>query len=116
MPYKCKQKQKEAQAKHYQENKDSYRKARRDTRQRRRDFVKSQMRPCDDCGIYHPAIMDWHHREPEHKVGAICTLIKNSNMETIIDELQKCDCLCSNCHRLRHYGASLVFDGVSESD
>ena len=102
MPYKCKLKQKEASAKHYQENKERYRQSNRDTIKRRREFVASQLRPCDDCGVFHPAIMDWHHREPENKVGAISRLCKDSNMEAIMDEIQKCDCLCSNCHRIRH--------------
>jgi len=105
MPYKCKLKQKEASARHYQLHKKNYHQSHKDTIKRRREFVASQMRPCDDCGFYNAAAMDWHHRDPSTKVGAISTLCKSSNMQVIVDELDKCDCLCSNCHRIRHHGA-----------
>ena len=61
---------------------------------------------CLDCRIKYKSdinefIFDFHHRDPKQKDFAISEYRAN-NFETIKLELDKCDLLCSNCHRLRH--------------
>lgn len=55
--------------------------------------------PCMDCGVEYPHyVMDFDHRNPEEKevnVGAARSIKK-----TII-EIEKCDVVCANCHRIR---------------
>jgi hypothetical protein len=58
--------------------------------------------PCK-CGEDHPACLDFHHRDPSTKSfcpnEGIKKCVKPSLM---IEELAKCDVLCSNCHRKEH--------------
>ena len=59
---------------------------------------------CNDCGVtYHPAVYDFHHTSDnkEHNVGQM--IKENRRLEEILNEASKCELLCSNCHRLRHY-------------
>jgi hypothetical protein len=58
---------------------------------------------CVDCGECRPisAIYDFHHKDPTLKDFSIG---KNTlKFESITKELDKCELLCSNCHRIRHY-------------
>lgn len=61
---------------------------------------------CLDCKISYPqepyVIFDFHHRDPSQKDLDWSKLRLTSN-EKIKLELDKCDLLCSNCHRKRHY-------------
>ena len=65
-------------------------------------------KPCADCGgIFDPICMDYHHIDPSTKhrgsVSGIRGLIKSGyGMKRIREEMDKCVCLCANCHRLRH--------------
>tara|TARA_R100000963_G_scaffold30428_1_gene21699 strand:+ start:310 stop:1044 length:735 start_codon:yes stop_codon:yes gene_type:complete len=63
---------------------------------------------CVDCvkqgrdGIFPPCAMDFHHLDPtqkEHKPSAL--LMKE--WAVFKTEVDKCELLCSNCHRIRHY-------------
>lgn len=58
---------------------------------------------CIDCGETHPATLDFHHRDPSEKKATIARLLSVSSITTIQTEIAKCDLLCSNCHRKRHY-------------
>jgi len=61
--------------------------------------------PCYDCGIKHPPIvMDFDHREPNDKIVEVAkAVVANWSLDRILDEVEKCDIVCSNCHRLRTY-------------
>lgn len=61
---------------------------------------------CSDCGFVHvvdinESVFDFHHRDRAEKDFTI-TAARARILETIKDELDKCDLLCANCHRLRH--------------
>ena len=60
-------------------------------------------RPCMDCeGYFNPWQMDFDHREPCKKSFTIgrCT---NYRIDKLLEEIKKCDVICSNCHRERTY-------------
>ena len=58
---------------------------------------------CLDCGVEgNPWIFDFHHRDPEEKEFHWGNH-RTSNWENLKVELDKCDLLCSNCHRTRHH-------------
>ena len=72
--------------------------------QRKLWLEKLKDRPCADCGVkYPPYVMDFDHRDAEIKVASISwlTLHNTSNLEKIKLEMEKCDLVCSNCHRIR---------------
>lgn len=57
-----------------------------------------------DCGkIYPPWVMDFDHREGMEKIGSISSLAihNTSSFLNIKKEIEKCDLVCSNCHRDR---------------
>lgn len=58
---------------------------------------------CMDCGyVGHPSVYDFHHRDPNLKDPNFRSILMRSWLN-IISELDKCDLLCSNCHRIKHY-------------
>src|SRR5665213_1792263 len=60
--------------------------------------------PCTDCHeIYPPHVMDFDHVRLG-KVASISTLVRNGPFEALQRELQKCELVCSNCHRVRTQG------------
>lgn len=57
---------------------------------------------CHHCnGVFHPSAMEFHHRDPESKEVTI-GMVANKRWEVIKEELDKCELLCSNCHRILH--------------
>ena len=64
---------------------------------------------CEICGFNdHPKAIDFHHINPETKVVGIGKFINGrqcniENQKIIKEELEKCQCLCANCHRIKHF-------------
>jgi len=60
---------------------------------------------CSECGYNeHPAALDFHHLE--NKDRSITRLVSgNFKWSRVLTDLQKCDVLCSNCHRVIHSSA-----------
>ena len=57
---------------------------------------------CTRCGYNKSfAALDWHHRDPNIKDPQ---WNKGWNYERLKTELDKCDLVCSNCHRELHHG------------
>jgi hypothetical protein len=59
--------------------------------------------PCMDCGgKFHPCAMDFDHRPGTLKHKAISRMVGDQyNLDSIMEEVAKCDLVCANCHRLR---------------
>ena len=59
---------------------------------------------CERCGYdKNISAFDFHHRDPKNKDSQLdMRHLSNSNMNWIIEEFEKCDVLCSNCHRKWH--------------
>jgi hypothetical protein len=74
----------------------------------RRRYIKRQAilykgGKCIDCGyddINHTEVFDFHHTNPSEKDYTISANAKS--FAKIKPELDKCDLLCANCHRIRH--------------
>lgn len=106
MPYQDKQKQKEAQRKHYLNNKSKYRDSLRKRKKRNKEFVYSMKMECLQCGLKDKVCLDFHHLGDKHK-----NVSKLINEATTIDklrlEIKKCETLCGNCHRKKHHPEDL---------
>lgn len=60
--------------------------------------------PCSDCGrTFPPYCMDFDHRDGSDKVGAVSELIFMVGKAAWLAEIEKCDLVCANCHRVRTY-------------
>lgn len=59
---------------------------------------------CQDCGLKTDVVQvyDFHHRDPSLKDFTIAKFITSDFDTVIAPELDKCDLLCANCHRIRH--------------
>ena len=63
---------------------------------------------CKNCGTgfngINSCIFDLHHRNPAEKdFNLNLNFINQYRKELILKEAEKCDLLCSNCHRLEHF-------------
>ena len=59
---------------------------------------------CAKCGESRGYVLDFHHIDPNKKEHNISRITSNSySIEKAYDEIKKCICLCSNCHREFHY-------------
>lgn len=105
MGYKNIEKQKEAQHKSYLKNRDKYRKATISLRSERRKYINDlKSVPCADCKVVFPYyVMDFDHRDSAEKFGNISEMIMFYGWSKILEEIKKCDVVCSNCHRIRTY-------------
>lgn len=61
-----------------------------------------------DCGGYYPPeAMDFDHRDPATKKTSVGLMVggggpgKTYGRGEILEEILKCDVVCSNCHRIR---------------
>ncbi len=110
MPYKDKEKARERNKRYhkiwYQKNRE---KAKNDVFVRRQEIKEwfwnyKKKLSCSRCGDSHPAIIDFHHTNSEEKEAGIVEMVVNGySKETILAEIEKCEVVCSNCHRKIHY-------------
>ena len=103
MPYKDPQRQKQALHEFYLkkggERKKWY-----------RDFMENKS--CAYCPESTTVCLDWHHIDPSSKKGEIARMVKTRHpMEKVFEELEKCICVCANCHRKIHAGLIEVSSG-----
>ena len=55
--------------------------------------------PCVDCGERDPVVLEFDHLRDKRL--AISSQLHGRNWQTILDEIEKCEVLCANCHRRR---------------
>lgn len=106
----CKTCQKEYTTKHYKNNKTNH-------INRNKQFVINARielhkvindykdKPCLDCKVkYSPWIMEFDHIDPSNKFMAISEMInRRYQLHKILEEIAKCELVCSNCHQDRGY-------------
>lgn len=103
MGYKYKGKEREYRRQHYLNNKGMYLTKNRATRKRLSALLRElKSEPCMDCGVAYPYyVMDFDHRDPETKKYQPNRLTSVASEKKLLDEVAKCDVVCSNCHRER---------------
>ena len=64
--------------------------------------------PCADCGLKYPSyVMDFDHVRGEKK-GNIATMVGVATaLKTLLAEIEKCEVVCSNCHRHRTHARAV---------
>lgn len=75
----------------------------------RRDSIKALLtelktdKGCIKCGESNPLCLDFHHKDPTTKTVNVSEMGRRGwSIERIIEEINKCDVLCANCHRKEH--------------
>jgi hypothetical protein len=57
---------------------------------------------CKKCAQVFPnCVYDFHHRDKEQKDIEVSKILSRK-WEELVTELDKCDLLCANCHRIYH--------------
>jgi hypothetical protein len=98
---------KEASAKYYSKNKELVLERNKKIRQKKKDYIREAKNvPCADCGIQYPHyVMDFDHRDPNEKEANIALMVSQGfGWDKVLNEIAKCDIVCSNCHRERTFG------------
>ena len=68
-----------------------------------KEFIDSKREPCAVCGEAEKACIDFHHVNPSEKSFDVNP--RNSkSIANLQKEIDKCVCLCANCHRKVHAG------------
>ncbi len=97
---------------HYEKNKDKHNERRtvnqRAYRDKMRKFVADLKDvPCADCGQSYPHyVMDFDHLEDVEKLGNIADMAMGASMVKLLEEIEKCEVVCANCHRIRTWNRS----------
>ena len=70
---------------------------------------------CGICG-YNKCIeaLEFHHLDPSQKEFTLTASV--ANRQVFVEELKKCVCLCSNCHREVHSGVTNIPENVLKFD
>lgn len=109
MPYKdpavLKAKHKEYSKKHYEKRKAEgntlLKKSNQGKKKAWREFKETLS--CSQCGIKHPAVIDFHHTDPKTKIKGVHEFARMGSYKKAFAEVKKCIVLCANCHRILHY-------------
>ena len=106
MSKNTKEYQREASRKHYLANREAVMLRSKLARKRLADYVaklKAET-PCADCKQTYPYyVMDFDHLPKYKKVADITLLVKAGSSKKLMEEIKKCEIICSNCHRIRTY-------------
>lgn len=105
MGTKDKEKRRKQNLRYYEKNKEKWTKYRKKQRKESKEFVhKARSGGCERCDENHPACLDFHHRNPDEKEFSLRDVHSQKySLERIQKEIDKCEVLCSNCHRKEHW-------------
>lgn len=71
---------------------------------RAHEFVNSMKSPCAKCGETRLHVIQFHHIDHTEKSYEITAAkARRKDTECLIPEINKCVCLCANCHFEFHY-------------
>lgn len=69
--------------------------------------------PCADCKVQYPYyVMDFDHLEDFQKLNEVSRMYLYSQ-KNILDEIAKCEVVCSNCHRERTFKRKVLVSPLS---
>lgn len=134
MAYRDRERQREYERRWYENNRDRVIQKKSRKRARLRAWAQAAKdRPCADCGVRYPYyVMDFDHVTGD-KLSMVSTLVTMGATTRLMTELEKCEAVCANCHRIRTWqrahepssprlrvdgqaGGQLALDGLLERD
>lgn len=104
----CKPCNRAYQQAHYATNKEDYLERNKRVVAETREWLAAYKtgKPCTDCGgVFHHVAMDFDHLGG--KLFDVSDMIKHGKKK-ILEEIAKCELVCSNCHRVRTYERMLL--------
>ena len=93
---------------HYRKNKSVYIAKAMAAAQLRHDWIDTlKDKPCTDCGNkFPPCAMDFDHVKGKKAFNIASN--HTASLEKLKKELDKCELVCSNCHRVRTHNRALA--------
>lgn len=75
------------------------------TRSEQADLLRAfRQGPCFDCGrSFDWFVMEFDHRDPHRKLMNVPQMAGRVSLRRLLEELEKCDIVCSNCRCVRTY-------------
>ncbi len=103
----CKECQRLYLKEHYATNKVYYKNKAGNHGKLMKQLIREQKdRPCLDCGVSYPYyVMDFDHVRGEKSFNLSEVVKGAQSKKVILEEIDKCEVVCSNCHRIRTYGS-----------
>jgi hypothetical protein len=101
-----KAKRREDSKRHYQRHTADYLARNTKSKHEKRDFIQKykEYHGCMDCkGKFPYFVLDLDHRDPNDKKFALNRIHLLTSWEKMVEEINKCDVVCANCHRIRSY-------------
>lgn len=94
---------------HYEANKPYYVAKNAERRQKLRSLIiELKSVPCTDCGNRFPYyVMDFDHVRGD-KQRNISQLVHAGATDQMLAEIEKCEVVCANCHRIRTFTRGVV--------
>ena len=86
-------------------NANNYEKQKKRADMRKREVIRLKGGKCSICGYCkNMGALEFHHRQPENKTFNLdARKLSNTNWESILIELEKCELVCANCHVEIHH-------------
>lgn len=82
-------------------NAKTYRYQKKRRRRIKAELIQARGGRCEGCGYsVLAAALEFHHRDPATKGFGVGNF--NGSLARLLAEVEKCDLLCANCHRVRH--------------
>lgn len=108
------EKQRAAKKRYYERNREVYLLKNQPKRDLMRQIARERKaQPCADCGLAFPYyVMDFDHRKGEEKLAHVAQLASSLSFRRLLDEIEKCDVVCANCHRIRTHERGQRFSGM----
>lgn len=90
---------------HYIDNKEMYKEKahrhRSKSLERNRQLILERYSAgCTDCGNADIRVLEFDHRDPALKKFSIARRVRDVSTKKLTEELDKCDVVCANCHRI----------------
>lgn len=101
--HQCKECRRAYRRKHRKEKPEIHRAQQNRRSQRIKEWFYELKTPCIICGESEPVCIDFHHKDPNEKEFTIGKY-RSRSRAWLREEISKCVCLCSNCHRKVHAG------------
>lgn len=123
MAYKDPKRQKESHDRHYLRNKEKIIERSRISniakRARNKEYIAEYLgsHSCVDCGESDPIVLEFDHVRGEKRKDVSVMVQQCCSIQTIRNEIDKCEVRCANCHRRVTHKRRLSYSRtVSTSD
>jgi hypothetical protein len=94
----------------YVTNKEKQKARIKDNKRKKTEWLESYKKTlkCAECSENRWFVLEFHHTDPSQKEFPIAHMnAKGASIKRTLKEIAKCEVLCANCHRARHYNEKI---------